>query len=77
MQPNKSECEREREREGENTVGHVQLNELEILKSDALFFVKWVHHIHVFLVQQLFAEQKSQKQNRPNFKKHEKQKPKK
>ena len=73
MQPNRSERERERE----NTVGHVHLNVLEILKSDALFFVKWVHHIHLFLVQQLFAEQKSQKQNRPNFKKHEKQKPKK
>lgn len=45
-----------REREREHTVGHLHLNELVIFNSDALFSVKRLRHIHVFLVQKLFAE---------------------
>jgi hypothetical protein len=33
----------------------VHLYELEIIKSDSPLFVKWVHHIHLFLVQKLFT----------------------
>lgn len=52
-----SETQQESVRLGEraHTIGHVHLNKLEILKSDAFVFIKWLQHIHLFLVQKLLA----------------------
>ncbi len=61
-------------KEREHTVGHVHLNELEIFKSDALFFVKWLHQIHLFLLNKLFADQNTKQKQTLRFNNQQKQK---
>jgi hypothetical protein len=62
----------------DHTIGHVHLYELEILKSDSLLFIKWVHYIHLFLLQKLFPlkhkthpNSETMKTNTPKFKNNE------
>lgn len=37
------------------TIGHMQLDELEIIKSDASLFIQLMHNIDLFWVQKFFA----------------------
>lgn len=53
------------------TIGHMQLDELEIIESDASLFIQLMHHINLFLVQKFFAanNNKTSKQERLKTKK--------
>jgi len=52
---NTSMVEIERRHNKDLTISHVHLNKLKILQCDTLFLVKWIHHIHIFLIQKMLA----------------------
>ncbi|KAG5603215.1 hypothetical protein H5410_034585 [Solanum commersonii] len=53
------------------TIGHMQLDELEIIESDASLFIQLMHNINLLLVQKFFAanNKKTSKQERLKTKK--------
>lgn len=46
------------------TIGHMNFDHLELLKSEALVFVVAMNHIHFFRIQQLFANNNNKIKNK-------------